>query len=414
MKGSIWAYGTGATKFDHLLHFSNNFLRMLCNFGVAMADSLVHNGETLNITYIPKPGLGSLSIVNFLLGLVTLTIYRFWGKTNVRRHIWSCIHINGQPLEYTGSGGELFKGFLLVFGVLLLPYFVLSFAVNFALGPEHPAVFALQMLFILVVYCLWGAALYRARRYQLSRTLWRGIRGTLAGSSLVYSLLYFGASIARTLSFGWATPVLNTSLQERLIGDMRFGDLAFKFRGRAGALYPTYAICWFLSLLAAVALMALFWGEIFALFGDEARAVLDRMFNEPNPQPTPQQLWTVSKVLIVLGFTALAGFILIPMLWAIYTAKELATFASYTTAGEARFEMHATAWSLIRLVIGNVLLIVFTLGIARPFAQQRLLRYVCERIKIVGTVDIDRIAQSMQAMDKTGEGLADAFDVSPI
>jgi uncharacterized membrane protein YjgN (DUF898 family) len=413
MKGSIATHDISATKFDHLWYFSNNLFRRLCEVAEEMADSLQSTGEKLEISYVPKPGLGSLSIVNFLLGLVTLSLYRFWGKTNVRRHIWSCIHINGQPLEYTGTGMELFKGFLIVFGVLILPYLVLLFALQLALGPEHPSIIAVQLIFGLVIYCLWGAALYRARRYQLSRTLWRGIRGTLAGSSLIYSLLYFGGSIARSLSFGWATPVINTSLQERLIGDMRFGDLDFKFRGRAGPLYPTYAICWFLSLLAVLAFMALFWGELYSLFGDEVKAAFDALFGETS-KPTPKQWWTISQIIFVLAATVIAGVIVIPMLWAIYTAKELATFASYTTAGNAKFEMHATAWSLIRLVLVNVLLVVFTIGIARPFAQQRLLRYVCERIKINGTVDVNAIAQSVAAMDKRGEGLADAFDVSPI
>jgi uncharacterized membrane protein YjgN (DUF898 family) len=378
-----------------------------------MNDSQIGSGETLKIEYIPKSGLGTLSVVNFLLGIVTLTIYRFWGKTNVRRHIWSCVHINGQPLEYTGTGRELCLGFLVVFAIFILPYVIIALALNLMLGPEHPAVFGLQMLFFLMVYCLWGAALYRARRYQLSRTLWRGIRGTLAGSSLVYSLLYFGGSIARSMSLGWATPVINTSLQERLIGDMRFGDLGFKFRGRAGPLYPTYALCWFLSLIAFAAFVAVFSTEIYALVGDDAQKVIDKIF-KPDSQPTPSELWTIGKVAAVLGLTLLAVFVVIPMLWAIYTARELATFAGYTTAGNARFEMNATAWSLITLAIGNLLLVIFTLGIARPFAQQRLIRYLCERITVNGIVDVDRIAQSMATMDKTGEGLADALDVSPI
>lgn len=67
--------------------------------------------EAIRIDYVPRNGLLKLSIVNFLLGVVTLSVYRFWAKTNVRRHIWSCVHINGEPLEYTGRGMELFKGF---------------------------------------------------------------------------------------------------------------------------------------------------------------------------------------------------------------------------------------------------------------------------------------------------------------
>jgi hypothetical protein len=51
-----------------------------------------------------KPGLGRIALVNAALFAPTLTVYRFWAKADVRRHIWSCVHINGEPLEYTGRG----------------------------------------------------------------------------------------------------------------------------------------------------------------------------------------------------------------------------------------------------------------------------------------------------------------------
>lgn len=378
-----------------------------------MADSLQSSGEPIRIEYVPRPGLGRLAIVNFLLNLVTFTIYRFWAKTNVRKHIWSCVHINGQPLEYTGRGIELFLGFLIVLGLFVLPFTLAIAFTGIVWGPEHPALIGLQVLFILLIYVLWGAALYRARRYQLSRTQWRGIRGTLVGSSMIYSLTYFGSILARGMSLGWTTPVLNTVLQEQIIGDMRFGDLAFKFKGRAGPLYPTYALCWFLSLVAIIIFIFLFGTEVTALFGPEVQKVFDEIF-KPDSHPTSEQIWTASTVAAVVAVSFIAIFLVVPMLWAIYSAKELATFASYTRAGNATFKLNATAGSLISLVIGNVLILIFTLGIGRPIMQQRLIRYMCERMEVIGTIDVDRIAQSQAALDRTGEGLADAFDLGVI
>ena len=378
-----------------------------------MLDSLKSAGEPIRIEYVPRPGLARLAIVNFLLNLITLTIYRFWAKTSVRRHIWSCVHINGQPLEYTGRGMELFKGALIVFGLFLLPFVLVIALISIALGPEHPALLGVYFLLYLLIFLLWGAALYRARRYQLSRTLWRGIRGTLVGSSMIYSLTYFGSIMARGMSLGWSTPVLNTVLQEQIIGDMRFGDLAFKFKGRAGPLYPTYALCWFLSLIAGVLFIFLFGAEVAALFGPEVQKVFDEI-GKPDAEPTTEQLWTAGTVITVLAVSFIAMFLVIPMLWAIYTAKELSTFANYTSAGNATFRLNATAGSLISLVLVNVLILIFTLGIGRPFIQQRLIRYMCDRIEVIGTVNVERIAQSQSAMDRTGEGLADAFDLGVV
>ncbi len=67
-------------------------------------------GSQLRFDYIPRPGLLGITLTNLVLNLITLTVYRFWARTNVRRHIWSCVHINGEALEYTGRGKSSSSG----------------------------------------------------------------------------------------------------------------------------------------------------------------------------------------------------------------------------------------------------------------------------------------------------------------
>ena len=367
-------------------------------------------GDALRIEYVPRPGLLPLALINALLQVLTLGLYRFWAKTKVRRHIWSCVYINGHPLEYTGKGSELFFGALLVFLILGLPTGLAISVLSIAYGPEHPAVAGVQVLLALLIMILWGAAVYRARRYQLSRTLWRGIRGALVGSTTVYMLTYFGSILARAMTFGWSTPVMNFNLQQQIVSDMRFGDMAFRFKGRAGPLYPRYALCWFLMLVGGIALIAVIGIEIAALFGDDLNAV----FSETeSPQPQDRDF----KVGIAVASAAalyLLYLIVYPMIWALYTARELKLFASFTSIDKARFQLDATSGSLILLSLGNLFLWIFTLGIAAPFIQQRTVRYLCDRMTVEGTVDVDRIMQSLAPVTRTGEGLADAFDVGGI
>ena len=372
-------------------------------FGLAGSDG----GVPISIEYIEKPGLGRLALLNFVLTLATLSIYRFWAKTNVRRHIWSCVHINGEPLEYTGRGIELFLGFLIIFAVFILPVFVTAFILQLMLGPQHPALIALNFGVLFVVFLLWGMAVYRARRYQLSRTLWRGIRGALVGSSLSYSLLYFAATLLRSMTLGWSTPAMNLNLQERMTGDMRFGSMPFRFKGRAGPLYGPYAICWVATAVVWIFVGALVGLAFYAIFGD----TLKDIFSEGSNPPTNMD---------ILGLIFLAGavaaylllVILSALTWAFYAAREMSVFASYTTLDQARFQLDATGGSLILLILGNIMLIVFTLGIAIPFAQQRLVRYFCTRLTVHGMVNVNQIMQSREVVGRTGEGLADAFDVS--
>ncbi|MGE0007686.1 MAG: YjgN family protein [Parvibaculaceae bacterium] len=365
----------------------------------------------ISIKYIDKPGLGRIALVNAALFVLTLTVYRFWAKTNVRRHIWSCVHINGEPLEYTGRGIELFLGALIVFGLFVLPVFVLVLSLQLWLGPEHPALILVNLGVLLLVLLFWGMALYRARRYQLSRTLWRGIRGALVGSSWSYSLLYFGAWLLRSLTLGWSTPAMNLNLQERMTGDMRIGSMPFRFRGRAGPLYGPYAVCWVTTLVVFLLIAGLSGFAFYEAFGD----TLGELFSTEE-RTGPRTDFDLMGLFLVLG--AIIAFLLFGVVysltWAFYAARELSIFASYTTIDLARFELDATGGSLIRLMLGNLLLVIFTLGIATPFAQQRLVRYLCDRLSVHGTVNIDEIMQSREAVARTGEGLADAFDVGGI
>lgn len=360
-------------------------------------------GVPISVTYVPRRGLVSLSIVNFLLTIITLSIYRFWAKTNVRRHIWSCVHINGEPLEYTGTGKELFLGALVVFLLLILPLVILAVGATLWLGPAHPTVGTLQVAFTILVLLLTGMAIYRARRYRLTRTLWRGIRGTLVGSAWKYSLLYFASLLLKVLTLGWSTPAMNMELQQRITRNMRFGDVPFTFRGSAGPLYPAYALCWFGAIMALIIGLALGGSALWSLYFGE--------FKEAFGQAGDTEDY--GAVLLILGLlgTGIGIYLIYAMVWSVYQAKEMNAFAAYAGFDRARFRLKATALSLIGLWIGNAAIFLFTIGIGWPFILQRKLRYFCDRLSVEGTVDIGSVRQSKEPIGKRGEGLADAFDI---
>jgi uncharacterized membrane protein YjgN (DUF898 family) len=366
--------------------------------------------EAIRIEYVPRPGLVRLALVNALLSVITLTVYRFWAKTRVRRHLWSCVHINGEPLEYTGRGKELFLGALIVFAIFGLPVALAMAGLSIAYGPEHPAIAGIQVLLFFVVSVLWGAAIFRARRYQLSRTQWRGIRGGLEGSAMTYTLLYFGSLMARGMTLGWSTPVLNFALQEHMTGAMRFGSLPFRFKGRAGPLYPSYAVCWVLTLAAVVIAIIAMGAFIGAMFGTDLTQIFGDLAGDQQ-QPNPEQAVRLTTTLLALLGLYLLFFAAYPVVWSLYTAREMALFAQFTRAGEAEFAMDVSAGAVIRLIVGNFLITTLSLGVLRPIAQQRLLRFYCDRLQVKGMIDVDAVRQSSLELSRTGEGLADAFDV---
>ena len=90
--------------------------------------------EPLRLSWSHPQGMVALSFKNFFLRIITLGIYHFWGKTEVRRRIWSGVRINGEPLQYTGTGKEMLLGFVVVMAVLFLPVMVSSLVMTAAFG----------------------------------------------------------------------------------------------------------------------------------------------------------------------------------------------------------------------------------------------------------------------------------------
>lgn len=66
-----------------------------------------------------------IAATNVLLIVVTLGVYRFWAKARERRYLWSRTEVIDDALEWTGTGKEMFFGFLMA-ALILLPFFLFS------------------------------------------------------------------------------------------------------------------------------------------------------------------------------------------------------------------------------------------------------------------------------------------------
>jgi len=132
------------------------------------------------------------------LELVTCGFYRFWLATDIRRHLWSNTDIDGDVAEYTGSTRELLIGFLFALAILV-PVYLAYFLVG--LEAERNKQLSSSPLLVLL-YAFGQFAIYRARRYRLSRTVWRGVRFWMDGSAVAYAGLAAFWSLLTVLTLG--------------------------------------------------------------------------------------------------------------------------------------------------------------------------------------------------------------------
>jgi uncharacterized membrane protein YjgN (DUF898 family) len=177
------------------------------------------------------------------LELVTVGFYRFWLATDIRRHLWSNTLIDGDAAEYTGRARELLIGFLIAMAIIVPVYLAYFIA---GLEAERFKAFASFPL-LLFFYVFGQFAIYRARRYRLTRTVWRGVRFWMSGSGWAYagwSLLW---GIGTALTLGLLLPWREAALERYKMRHSYYGDLQGSFEGRG---WEFFKRGWWLWLLA--------------------------------------------------------------------------------------------------------------------------------------------------------------------
>jgi uncharacterized membrane protein YjgN (DUF898 family) len=351
------------------------------------------------ITWVPPAGgFVGLSLLNGLLRILTLGVYHFWGKTEVRQRIWSAVRIDGEPIEYRGTGGELFRGFLIVFFLILLPMGLASFASSLFLPDTATWQGFYMAAFWGVLFLLSGIGIYRARRYRLSRTRWRGIRGGLSGHSSSFAWTYLWTALLVPITLGWILPWRAVRLQRALSVDTRFGDSPFTFTGVSGPLYRRYWLVWVSSIILFIAAIA----AAFAIVG----------FSMPSAAgATPRMPQLDGGKIAGIVAVILTALLIFAMIRAWYSAGMLNYFAAHTRLQGAGFTLRATAPSLIWLAASNYLIRIFSLGFLTAVTEARSMRYIVDRLTCDGPIAFNQIAQNPDVLLKRGEGLAEAFNV---
>lgn len=348
-----------------------------------------------------------LTLTNAILLVLTLGFWRFWARSRVRQHLWARTTINGEPLDYTGTGVELFKAFLVVVFLITLPsligFGVLFFLFRYFLPPSaFVVVFAASyFVFILFTYWLLGLAIYLVQRYRLSRTSWRGVRFGLPGSAKDFASAFLGYLLLLVPTLGWSAPVMDIRLARRFWGSAVYGDTAFEFEAPDGkspvsGLYGPYALAWFGSIIALIVAGSVSSGIVAETGADLA-----------SPAPGAAELAALYgglfTFLVVSSFTTL-----------FYQAALMRRIVGCITIDGVRFSHEATTLGLLWLYLGNALIVVFTLGIGVPFTHVRTLRFVVHRLRAEGKVSLATIGQNPDSGPAIGEGLADALDLGTI
>jgi len=240
-----------------------------------------------------------------------------------------------------------------------------------------------------------GIAIFRALRYRLSRTFWRGIRGGSDSQGLGYGLSYLWRTIVGSMLLGLLVPWSMVSLWNDRWNAMSFGPMRFDSAARSGPIFARFLLFYLapIFLIIAIGFLA-YWG----------------MIPRPNTVARSPADLQQSFILIAIG-GYLLFFVILGLIALVYYSAFFREAIGNLSLGELQFEFTATTWDWFKLVLGSLLLVVLTLGIGQIFIGYRNWSFFVRHMRAYGEVRVSELTQSDTREPGQGEGLLDAFDV---
>jgi uncharacterized membrane protein YjgN (DUF898 family) len=392
-----------------------------------------------------------LRIKGAALVVVTLGIYRFWLATDVRRFLWANTEISGDTLEYNGLATELLVGFLFAVAILVPLYMVFALVMlEWDIVAFKPALIGFALLLLLGEY-----ALYRARRYRLTRTVFRGLRFDQHGSPwryAVYALVCWGIVI---VTLGLAYPWTLAFLERFKMRNTSYGDLQGRFEGSGLSLFLRGLPMWLLIVGPIVAALMVFsalidWdtlGQLLQKGDDDAISEMAGTMLGPG-LATAGVCFTVSVVMLPLlypvfqavklrwwisglrfGDVTVTSRLRISQVYRVYLRLMLylvllgllvgimSGLTVFAVIGIVRLVHNAAVLQLIPAATTLVLYVVIMIGsstIYQVIVAAGLWRLGAETAALSGEAALDGVRATGSASSALGEGLADALGVGSI
>lgn len=292
-------------------------------------------------------------MVNWLLTVITLGIYYPWAKAKQLQYFYNSTSLNEDSFEFHGTGKEMFKGFIKAVIIFILLYGVLAFFMYQKMIGTGLLLFYVGLIAILPI------AIHGSYRYRMSRSSWRGIRFGYRGDRKEFTLLFFKWIFFTIITLGIYGPWMAMNMRNYLLGNVRFGDVEFKYDGDGGD-YFALNIKGYLLTLITFGIYGFWWQK--ELFEYYVNNLSLRKGNEK------------------LNFTSIA-----------------------------------TGGGFFKLIVINILLLIFTLGLGYAWVATRTIKFVFENIEVDGNLNLDTLIQTEENYkDATGEDLSDFLNLDTI
>jgi uncharacterized membrane protein YjgN (DUF898 family) len=334
--------------------------------------------------------------------------------------LWSNTLIDGHAAEYTGRGRELLIGFLFAL-TILVPVYLVYFIVG--LEVERFRAFASFPLF-LFFYLFGQFAIYRARRYRLTRTVWRGVRFWMDGSGWAYAMRAGLWGLLALITLGLALPWREAALERYKMRHCYYGDLQGSFEGSG---WEFFQRGWWLWLLAVISLVAMSLTKF--LPGTPLLAVLAAPFIYGAFKAVEWRWWIsgirfgrvrlesslLRGALVGRYWKAIGWLLLIVALFVGYLFAVAALIASMSHEPIANFfnpaDLQGNVSMIVLALIGYLAFVLALNVVLRVYLLRDVWVKILASTNVHGIEAAANVAAKGDLASALGEGLADGLDV---
>lgn len=292
-------------------------------------------------------------IVNWLLTIITLGIYYPWAKAKQLQYTYSSTSLNGDSFSFHGTGKEMFKGFIKAILIFGILYGILI------LGIFLKEPFWGLLLFYIGFIAVFPIAIHGSYRYRMSRTSWRGIRFGYRGDRNEFVKSFFKWIFFTIITLGIYGPWMAMNMRNYLLGNVRFGDSEFEYEGDGGEYFMLNLKGYLLTIFTLGIYMFWWQKDLFEYYVDNL---------------------SLNK------------------------GDEKINFNSTASGGD-----------FFGLVVVNILILIFTLGLGYAWVVTRTLKFIFEHVELDGNLDLNTLLQTEENYkDATGEDLSDFLDLDAV
>jgi uncharacterized membrane protein YjgN (DUF898 family) len=338
-------------------------------------------------------------IVNLLLTIITLGIYYPWAKVRRNRYFYGNSVLDGRNFEYHATGLQLFKGFLISMA-LFITYLIVR-----NISP------ATSMFFVFIFSIAIPWIIWQGMKFNLYMTSFSNVRFSFVGAlkeSYTNFFLY-------PLGFGLANMIvivlfvtIDLLLIKIILGIVFFTLLVYTsaFLKKINTEYllnnTKYGQGKFIAKLVVTDLINI----NFRAIGLYILLLLPVIFSIPVIETAFYEqnfiIFIVTYIWVILSLILVVTYKFVRERAYIFDKTKLDEKITFVSKLEVQ--------EMMLVSVTNFLVVIFTLGLATPWAKVRMARLILENTK-VSTEDIDNYVSKQQQESSLGDQIGDMFDV---